>query len=81
MTCKFARKVWDLVYDWFDSRRVQGDNVLEFFEKHWKHRIRGDERIWQLIWHVSVWSIWWMRNNKLFRDIVTTPVGCGLHKN
>lgn len=69
----FVKKLWDLVYNWVGCKRVEGESVLELMENHRKERTRGNKSIWQLIWHVSIGTIWLMRNNVIFKDAILIP--------
>lgn len=66
--CVFGKRVWDLVYRWLDYERVRGSSVEELFGNHCLVKCGGDKQVWIMLWQVTVWSIWYARNQFLFTN-------------
>lgn len=66
--CKYAKLVWDKVYNWWGKGNVLANNVNEMLDTS----IDGSNRnAWCMVWKVVVWCtcyfLWKNRNEKVFR--------------
>lgn len=69
--CAFASEVWKGLLSLLDFNFVPPPNLFV----HWECWIGAENNKkvrqgYRLIWHAAVWSIWRMRNDRIFNNVI-----------
>lgn len=69
--CAFASQVWQGLLQWMDLNFVSPPNLFVHREcwlgTESNKKVRSGYR---LIWHAAIWSIWRVRNDHIFKDLI-----------
>ncbi|XP_058782239.1 uncharacterized protein LOC131656564 [Vicia villosa] len=77
VSCPFADNIWRKVYDWIGSiTELSLDEFKSFLFNCEKILSKRKRRVVSVIWFVSVWSIWLMRNDIIFNNVSPSFVDC-----
>src|SRR4051812_36978775 len=69
-TCSFMDNIWRKVYGWIGSLgELNLEEFKSLFFKCEKVKNNLKRSIMLVIWLVSVWSLWLLRNNIIFNDV------------
>lgn len=72
-TCRFSWKIWPEVYAWLGYLMALPSKCRSHLQQHMMLRCskKGRDSCW-FIWIATVWIIWHLRNDKVFKDEAPT---------
>lgn len=68
-TCKFALRVWNECYSWFQLSLAQHRDYFKHFYRHecgWLRAMKN--KIWKYVWCATMWTLWGHRNGIAFEN-------------
>jgi len=73
--CDTARELWSFMFSLFGVEWVMPQTVLELLTTWGAFFGHGlAKKVWRLVPHCVLWSVWWERNARLFEDVETVMV-------